>query len=446
MFFFVRGGILMERQLKEKLRTTAAVAAMQFNPATIRSLEGVPPEQVVTLRGYRDVVDRLNHIRAEVPAIRYAYIMRRTANPAIVEFAADADSLATDEELDANGNGVVDENEEASYPGDPYDITDVPALQGPAFEGPAVDDDFTVDQWGTLITGYAPIRDAAGNTLAVLGLDMNAQDYMALTRSIFSPVAFLLLCLGGLLLAAFVGGFLWRRRAESLRRIDRERSALLLLAMHQIGSPLTIIRWSLEQLMEQKGTGSLEKAVEEFGTNVRDASAQLSAILDELHEASEVDAGTLVYTREWASIGEVVAGVVNKAEPQLKDRGQTIDLKVDSSLHISLDRTLIAGVLRELLQNAMTFSPRGSTITVAARRGGKCLLVEVIDRGCGIPKSDMPRLFGKFSRGSKAHLHQPNGSGLGLYIAKGVVDHAGGDLWIRSEEGKGTTVSFTLPC
>lgn len=79
-----------------------------------------------------------------------------------------------------NNNGLVEEDEEGSYPGDPYDISDIPAMQGPVFDGPTVDDDFTFDQWGMLITGYAPIRDASGKIIAVLGMDMVGNDYLGL--------------------------------------------------------------------------------------------------------------------------------------------------------------------------------------------------------------------------------------------------------------------------
>ncbi len=442
-FFFVRGSTLMEGQLKEKLRTTAAMAAMQFDPVVLDRMRG---RSAMETRAFTDVVERLRSIREQIPQIRFAYIMRKTADPSILEFVADADSLATLAELDSDRDGLVDTDEQASFPGDTYDIFEVPALQHAAFAGPTVDEEFTEDQWGTFMSGYAPIRDGRGNAIAVLGIDMDANDYLALSRSIFSPVAFLLLSLVGVVLMVIVGVFLWRRKIESLERLHRERSGLLLLAMHQIGSPLTIIRWSLEALLDQVGKGSLDSAVREHAHNVEQATGFLNTILSELREASEVDTGTMPYTREWVALKDIIHDIVEEMTPALRKHEQSIVLNVDPSLQLSLDRTLIVGVLRELLHNAMTFSPHGNAITITAKRGGKCVLVDVTDHGCGIAKTDIPRMFDKFIRGAKAHLYQPNGSGLGLYIAKGIIKRANGDIWIKSTEGKGTTVSFTLPC
>ncbi|NOS66788.1 MAG: HAMP domain-containing histidine kinase [Candidatus Peribacteraceae bacterium] len=441
-FLFIRGGTLMERQLKNQLQATAAVAAMQFPPAIIQDIT----ERGTGASGYPEAVARLRTIRQAVPAIRFVYVMRKTDDPKTLAFVADADGLATSVELDTNHNGLVEQSEEGSQPGDLYDTVGVPALQGPAFEGPTVDDDFTYDKWGTTMSGYAPIRDANGATIAVLGIDMSAEDYISLSRSVFSPMAFLLLVFAAFFIAAVVAGYMLRRRAEALRRIERERSGLLLLAMHQIGSPLTIIRWSLEELLEQTGKNSLEQAVQDHAKNVTSAAEFLDRILIELREASDVDTGTLAYTREWVALHGVVASVVSDFQAEWKLKNQTIDIAVDPGLSFSFDRTLIAGVLRELVRNAITFSPEGSTITIAAKRGASSVLVEVIDRGCGIAKTDLPRMFEKFTRGARAHLYQPNGSGLGLYIAKGIVTRAGGDIWIKSKEGQGTTVAFTLPC
>lgn len=441
-FLFLRGSTLMEGQLKDQLKATASVAAMQFPPEIIADIA----ERGSEASGYKEAVARLRTIREAIPAIRFAYIMRKTDDPLMLAFVADADGLATSAQLDTNHNGLVEENEEGSQPGDLYEMSGVPALQGPAFENPAVDEEFTYDKWGTTMSGYAPIRNSDGSAIAVLGIDMGAQEYIALSRKVFSPMAFILLVFAALSLAAIIAGYMLRRRAEALHRIDRERSGLLLLAMHQIGSPLTIIRWSLEELTDQLGKASLEQAVKEHASNVSAATELLDRILVELREASDVDTGTIVYKKELVILRTVIASVTNEFQPALKEKKQTIELAIDPSLSLSLDRLMIAGVLRELVRNAITFSSSESNITIAAKRDAKSVLVEVVDRGCGITKTDLARMFEKFTRGANAHLYQPNGSGLGLYIAKGIVRRAGGDIWIKSKEGQGTTVSFTLPC
>jgi N-acyl amino acid synthase of PEP-CTERM/exosortase system len=241
---------------------------------------------------------------------------------------------------------------------------------------------------------------------------------------------------------------LWRRKVEALERLERERTGLLLLTLHQIGSPLTVFRWSLENLVDQsiKHGGPLKEAIQDHAKEMEHGLTQLSTIFNELQEASQIDTGTLTYNRELTSLPEVINETIITLDLELQRRRQKIVQSVDADLRLPLDRKLIAGVLRELLQNAMTFSPHDSQITLAAHRQGQRVLVEITDHGCGIPGDEMARVFDKFMRGSQAHLYQPNGSGLGLYIARGIVRRAGGEVWVRSREGKGTTVSFTLPC
>lgn len=442
-FFSVRGEYLMEQQLREKLKSTAAIAAMQFDGNVVDRTRG---PNVMKSGDFRDIVQRLRQIRENIPTIRYAYIMRKTADPMTLEFVADADSLSSPAELDRNRDGTLDESEAASYAGDLYGIREVPALQGAAFAGPAVDEEFTTDAWGTVMSAYAPVRTPEGKIIAVLGLDMDAESYVMLSKSIFSNVALLVLCIAAVLFAVLIGTFLWQRRVESKQRIDEERSGLMLLTLHQIGSPLTVFQWSLETLQEEmQKNGEHEHALQEHAKNMRHGIAHLRRILEELQEATQVDAGTLAYHREWVKVPEIIQNVIDSIKHELELRKQTIVQNVDSSISLSLDRKLVTGVLRELLQNAMMFSTEGSKIAVSAKKSGKKILVEVSDSGCGIPRGDLVRIFDKFTRGSNAHLYQPNGSGLGLYIAHGIIKRAGGEMWVRSKEGRGTTVTFTLP-
>ncbi len=435
----------MKLQLEEKLRNTAAMAAMQFNPSTIVRIRDADD---MNMPEFKDVVRRLRSIREEIPEIRFAYIMRQTENPNELEFVADADSLATPQELDKNVNGLVDPDEEGSYPGDPYDITDIPALRGPAFQGPSVDPEFTSDQWGTLMSAYAPVRDKSGRAVAILGIDMNADDFITLTRSIFSPVAFLLLVVAGTMLTMLIAIFLWRRRAEIFTRIEAERSGLMLLTFHQLGGPLTIFRWSIEALLDaaKRGCEPLQKAVEEYADDMQTGVTRLAGILDVLKEASLVEAGTLAYTRQTVPLSGIVDSAVWQMQNDLHSHDQRVEAYVPHEISVTVDPVLIGGVLRELLQNAITFSPKDSVISLTARQKRSHVTVEIRDPGCGIDRHDLPRLFQKFSRGARAHIHRPDGSGLGLYIAKGIIERAGGDIWIKSKDGEGTTVTFTLPC
>lgn len=438
-FFFYRGQVMMEAQLKDKLRSTAVAASMQFKAAEIvRIKDGDTVEKSPVLR---DTAKKLQMIRESISSIRYAYIMARTDDPAFLKFVADADLALSDLDLDRNKNGVVDDDETASNPGDLYDWTAVsPALGQEAFLHPAVDEEIVYDQWGGTLSGYAPIRTNQGEVVGILGLDMSAEDYRNLSQSIFSPVAFLLMALAVLCVVSSTVIFLWKRRLESLERLEIERSGLMRLAFHQLGGPLTIISWSLQEL-EEDGPNSIQRTI----LNIHEGVKRLTNILKTLKDADLVHADKLEYKPEFASLTSVLKQVVENAGTRLALRKQKVRLFLEENITMNLDPKLIAGVADELLTNAIDFSKDGSEIIVRSKKDARSAIFEVQDFGCGIPKADLSRVFDEFTRGTNATKFKADGNGLGLYIVHGIIKRSGGTIDIRSREGEGTTVTVRLP-
>ncbi len=124
---------------------------------------------------------------------------------------------------------------------------------------------------------------------------------------------------------------------------------------------------------------------------------------------------------------------------------QKLVLELMPNIVLSYDQRLISAVLRELIDNALVYSPEGADILVKLVRKGRFVEVSVTDRGIGIPKDEFDRVFAEFGRASNAGKVHPGGSGLALYIAKGIVERAGGQMELQSVEGSGSTFSFTLP-
>lgn len=435
--FFLRGQTLMRDQLRERLRSTAAAAAMQFDGDALDKIR--TPEDMET-PAFKDAVRRLQEIRSDVPNIRYAYIMRKTEDPNVLSFIADADMLRTPSDLDTNHNGLVDADEEPSGFNEEYDATDMPTLRLSAFALPSVDEEITTDRWGQLISGYAPIHALNGAVVATLGLDMDAGQYVTLSQSIFSPVALLLIAFAMVTIGSAIVLLGSRRQVENMHRIEAERSGLLRLAFHQLGGPLSIIKWSLELLHEDAPA-----AARQVLTNMDEGVSRLNNILHTLHEADLVHEGKVQYKPEPTSLNDIIHMVLGEFETHVARRKQRIIAELGPDIAMRLDRKLIAGVIRELLNNAIDFSFDGGEITVKTSSVGNWAQLDVIDRGCGIPKQDVSRIFAEFERGSNAATYKPDGSGLGLYIVRGIVERAGGTIWVKSREGQGTTVSFRLP-
>ena len=438
LLFFLRGREIMEEQLKDKLRSTATAAAMQFQGETIDAIH--KGDTLESSPALKETVQKLRAMKDNITNVQFAYIMRKSDDPHFLEFVADGDLALTDAELDLNGNGVVDDDEVASVPGDMYDWRRWPALGIEAFLHPAVDEHIATDQWGSSISGYAPIYNGNGQVVAVLGIDMSADEFTSISHSIFSPIALLLILLASVCLGAGSSLFVWRRRVESLEKLERERSGLLRLAFHQLGGPLTIISWSLEEL-EDEGPASIQRSI----ANIQEGVKRLSAIMKTLKNADLVHAGKVEYNPEFASLASILEQVVKESAPKLAARRQRVILDLEENITMKLDLKLISGVALELLTNAMDFSTDDSSITVRSKRQGHYAEFSVIDKGCGIPKKDLHRMFEEFTRGENATKFKADGNGLGLYIVKGVVEQANGRVFVTSTEGEGTTVTVRLP-
>ncbi len=438
ILLFFRGRMIMEQQLKDELRNTASVGAMLFDGATLDQLHsGDTMNSSATLRR---TVQKLQLLRENVTHVRFAYILRKTSDPNLLEFIADADLALTPELLDRNKNGTVDNEEAAALPGDTYDWIEFPALSIDAFLHPTVDDRIGSDQWGPVISGYAPILRSNGQVAGVLGIDMKADEFLGISNSIFSPVALLLTLLAVLCLGAGSSLLIGHRRLESFRQLDIERSGLLRLAFHQLGGPLTIIRWSLEEL-EEEGPTSIQRSI----INMQEGVKRLTSILKTLKNADLVHTGKIDYKPEFTSLTYILEQVVKEAAPNLAIRRQSVVLDLEKNITMKLDTKLISGVAQELLQNAIDFSADGQSITVRSHRHNKFAEFSVIDHGCGIPKNDLHRMCEEFTRAGNATKFKADGNGLGLYIVRGIVEQSNGRVFITSSEGHGTTVTVRLP-
>jgi len=444
IFFFLHSRGIIDHLVKDRLRNEAAIAAMNF---TGEELQSIHTQADMQSPEFGALVWRLKDIRARMPQIRFAYIMRRTENPNMLEFVVDADALSSIAELDFNKNGTVDSSEEPGLPGDVYSIVDMPALQSEAFLAPTTDKEITLDQWGHSLSGYAPIYDGNGQAVAVLGLDMMAEDYAAILQSIFSMQAMLLVLLGGILITFSVMGFVLRNRVEEMNHLDAERRWLLQLILHQVGTPLTIFKWGVESLQEMLPhlPESARAEVQENTLIMEDGVSRLDHVTEVLLAADRIQEGSMQVAEERVSLKSVIYETVAGIQPRLSKRAQQVRVDMPEDVLLHLDRRLLAGVLRELLDNAMVYSPQNGVVSMRVHRHNKLVEVQVSDQGAGISSEDLPRVFERFSRGSNAGKYDPNGTGVGLYIAKGIIERFGGKIAVRSVEGKGTTITFSLP-
>ena len=181
---------------------------------------------------------------------------------------------------------------------------------------------------------------------------------------------------------------------------------------------------------------------------IDEESDRLSRFINGLIELARIEAGELQLRRSWGAVDEIISAALSRAESIT--RNHRVELEVEKELPgVRVDERAVSEVVYTLIENAAKYSPKGSAIRITARRGGDELIeMGVEDEGPGIPIDLRDRVFDKFFRATRdGDVHsQPTGTGMGLAIARGLVEAHEGHIWIESgRNGKGTRVLFTLP-
>jgi signal transduction histidine kinase len=434
---YVHSNTIMAAKIRQEMLTAATVAAMQFRSDALLTLD-TPEDVSRTL--YKDVASRLNDIRAAVPNAKFVYIFRKTDDPKVLKFVADADAVRTQEELDRNKNGTVDSDEAVATPGEPYDISDQPHLQGEVFMQPLVTPVYQ-DQWGLLVTAVAPLDDPH----FALGIDIDAAEFVQLSQSVLSPAALMLFAFLALLIATYIALYLWRRHAMEKQRIASIRTNVVRLSMHQLGAPLASMRWWLDILREHDAASPVSPEKTEAYANVVSALQRSQELLNTLQSADQSASGGLGDVIGVASVQEAFATAQTELQQALAAKKQVLQADVSSVGCVRMRPDLLKGVLHELLENAITYSPENTSILVRAHAEKGNVVLSVFDSGCGISVDELPFVFDEFHRSKDASKYNSVGGGLGLFVVRNIVEAAGGSASVRSEPGAGAVFTIRLP-
>ena len=241
--------------------------------------------------------------------------------------------------------------------------------------------------------------------------------------------------------AGAVAGRIFAFRDISTDRLVEEmKSEFVATVSHELRGPLTSIYGFAETLLREDVLFGEEERRTFLGY-IASESERLTSIVDALLNVARLDTGDLQVDLAPTDVRSVVSEAVGGVdEPTANGHRFVLDLP-DSPLAAQADRDKLRQVLSALLDNAVKFSPYGGMVKVAARRTDDVVEVTVEDEGVGIPVSEQERIFRKFYRGGDA----TSGTGVGLFIAQGLVSAMGGHISVQSEEGKGSQFTFELP-
>lgn len=227
-----------------------------------------------------------------------------------------------------------------------------------------------------------------------------------------------------------------------LRRLETVRQDFISNISHELRTPLAAVKSLSETLQE----GALEDppAAHRFLSMMDKEIDAMAQIVQELLELSRIESGRAPLEKRVATVDEMMQPAVDRMRLQATRAGLSLNCTLDEGLpSINADVDRIQQVLMNLLHNAVKFTPPGGEIDVTARRNGNFLQLEIRDTGVGIPDSDLPRIFERFYKADRAR--SGGGTGLGLSVARHIVEAHGGRIWAESQVGRGSTFYFTLP-
>jgi signal transduction histidine kinase len=230
---------------------------------------------------------------------------------------------------------------------------------------------------------------------------------------------------------------------DQLRAADRTKSDFVSMLAHELRGPMTTVM-GFASTLEQHGDSLPEQKRKDILRIIVREVERLSRMVNDLLDVSRMEAGAVNYELQPMDLGELIDSTM--ATHASLHRVHMLDMDVDPDLPKVLgDRDRLSQVLLNLLTNATHYSPDGSTVRVSVHRAGDDeVQISVIDEGIGIAQGDQERIFDKFAMLPKPDWAQ-KGTGLGLFITRGIVEAHNGRIWVESEPGKGTSFNVTLP-
>jgi signal transduction histidine kinase len=253
-----------------------------------------------------------------------------------------------------------------------------------------------------------------------------------------------LILFAGIIVVMLIGIILMVRAVIHESEISRMKSEFVSNVSHELKTPLALIRMFGETL--DSGIVTDEKDRRKFYSIIRKESERLTHLINNVLDFSRMDAGVKEYNIQETDLIEVVRSSLEAYKFQISDSGFKIESELpDESVILRIDKDAISQVLLNLLNNAIKYSDEKKYILVKVRKDPISALISVTDHGVGIPKEELKKIFDKFYRVSTARTKETRGSGLGLTLAKHIVEAHGGTIEVESEVGKGSRFTVRIP-
>ncbi|MCA9325640.1 PAS domain-containing protein [Candidatus Saccharibacteria bacterium] len=229
------------------------------------------------------------------------------------------------------------------------------------------------------------------------------------------------------------------------REVDRMKSEFISLASHQLRTPLSAIKTYSHMLIDGF-MGELSASQQKALDTILSASDRMNELINLLLNVSRIEGGNITLNIKRHDLNKLMSELEKELALQAREKNiQLVFIQPKTLVHVRTDNLIAKEVLTNLITNAIKYTPDGGKVTIRLRARADSAVFSVADSGIGIPKYSQDHIFSKFFRAQNVMRTETTGSGLGLYLVKGLVDNLDGKIWFKSEENVGSTFYLELP-
>jgi len=233
--------------------------------------------------------------------------------------------------------------------------------------------------------------------------------------------------------------------SEELSKVTKAKSEFMAQMSHELRAPLNVII-GFAELMLDEVPGKINEEQRHSLNDIRSSGKHLLDLINDILDLSGIESGEMELRLRYFSLRTVIESLRRVVMPMLATKGQSLEIDVDEGLApVYADRDKVRQVLLNLLSNSARFTPDGGKLQVEAIRDDNWCWVSVIDNGIGIRREDQESIFEPFRQLDSHLAEEKGGAGLGLTIARQIIERHGGRIWVDSEYGKGSRFTFNLP-
>jgi PAS domain S-box-containing protein len=228
--------------------------------------------------------------------------------------------------------------------------------------------------------------------------------------------------------------------------VETMKTEFVSIAAHQLRTPLSAIKWTIRMLLDGD-IGHISEEQKELLEKTYESNERMISLINDLLNVTRIEEGRFLYKPEPLQIQKIVEAAIQNSNDLAKMRKINLIFEKPKNVLplVEVDKEKIGLAIQNLLENAIKYTPSSGSIAISLEEKDKSVLFKIKDDGVGIPQNQQSRIFTKFFRGSNVARMETDGTGLGLYTTKNIIEAHRGEIWFESEEGKGTAFYFTVP-